>query len=119
MRWFPGVRPSHEIYLELSRDSLFPDALVLHLGAGYDSHNIVSKIGETRRLISVDIDWKKLLNNKNLFRIVGDGSALLFKGMTFDFIMSENVLEHLIEPRTVFNECYRCLKVRGGEFFDT
>lgn len=102
MRWFPRYRPSHEVYLEITRDSLFPGALVLHLGAGSDSHNVASKIGVNKRLISLDIDGKALLKNKNLFCIIADGSALSFKEKTFDFIMSENVLEHLIEPRRVF-----------------
>jgi ubiquinone/menaquinone biosynthesis C-methylase UbiE len=78
--------------------------LILHLGSGLDSHNIVDE-ADGFRSISMDINEEALRKNKNYLRICGDRSKLPFKCGVFDIIMCENVFEHIIDLKAVLGEC--------------
>ena len=45
--------------------------------------------------------------------IIGDITKLNFKNNTFDLIICNHVLEHIIDDRTAMNEIYRVLKKDG------
>ncbi len=45
--------------------------------------------------------------------IIGDITKLNFKNNTFDLIICNHVLEHIIDDRTAMNEIYRILKKDG------
>ena len=64
----------------------------------------------------VDLDHRVLDNPFPDEARVGDVVRLPWADATFDVVISNNVLEHLSEPTTVFSEVCRVLKP-GGTFF--
>lgn len=109
---FPNYRPVHEIYVEFCQAKTRDGSLILHLGAGRDSHEICGRLG-SRRLVSVDKDKLGISLNQNPRRIVADAGALPFHAEVFDMVMAENVFEHLVAPSSMLLECHRLLH-KGG-----
>ncbi|MFZ5862165.1 MAG: class I SAM-dependent methyltransferase [Nitrospirota bacterium] len=114
--WFPSYRPAHEIYIDQLQRLSKPGCVVLHLGAGHDSLDIEKRMINAR-VVSMDIDWESLSQNKNSMRVLADGNSLPFKGQSFDLVMAENVFEHLEDPVSILRECYRCLVPSGAMIF--
>lgn len=118
-KWFPSYVPAWKHYLNLAKALIEPKEkhrFVLHLGSGHDSYNIRDKL-RYMHFVSFDINELALRKNKNALRIVGDAESLPFKEDAFCLIMSEDVIEHLEDPQTVFSEAYRCLKKSGKFLF--
>ena len=114
--WFPDYRPAHEVYFDTAKKYFKKEGLILHLGSGLDSHNITDKAAGVR-LISLDISEEALRKKKHYLPVCGDGARLPFKNEVFDAVMCENVFEHLTNPQSVLEECYRSLKGQGPLIF--
>lgn len=79
--------------------------VVLDLGSGYSPyHEILDKVV---RWVSID--------PRTACRptIAGNGEYLPFKSETFDGVILTQVLEHVPEPVSVLQECFRVLKPNG------
>ena len=90
-RWNRAVK--RKIY------ELGAEAEILDLGSGTDRR--------APNVITLEIEA-----NSNV-DIVGDGHQLPFHDNVFDAIISEAVLEHVLEPKQVVAEIYRVLKPGG------
>jgi SAM-dependent methyltransferase len=62
-----------------------------------------------------DIKQNSYLDNA----AVGNGESLPYEENTFDVVISDNVLEHLVNPEKVFKEVHRVLKPGGYYLFKT
>lgn len=67
---------------------------------------------------------EKYINFEYMYRddypdIFGDGHYLPFKDNSFDFIISQGVLEHTYNPFQISGELYRVLKPGGKIYVDT
>ena len=72
--------------------------------------------------LGVDVDnslWKEAKNRKNYLKVVNyDGKKLPVKSETFDTVICNCVLEHVIKPEKLVAEMMRVTKV-GGIFLAT
>lgn len=84
-------------------DSLGSDALVLSVGAGVLRLN-------GKRVVHLDYEPYAALE------VVGDAHALPFADNTFDGVVCETLLEHVLEPERVIAEMERILKP-GGQIY--
>ena len=89
-------------------------ARVLHFGCGRDLNETHKVFSEAEWLMGVDVDQQALKDYPGLSWWL-EGQRLPFSDNTFDYVVSEYVLEHLDDPTSVFREIFRVL-VPGGRF---
>jgi len=87
-------------------DSLPDDALILDCGCGDRSHN-------DQRVIN--FEYSPFLAPD----IYGDGHKLPFRSNTFDFVLSQAVVEHLSDPFEGGREIFRVSKVGGRVYCES
>lgn len=88
--------------------------LVLDLGAGAGIVEDVN-LQERATVHGIDLD-PRVKDNPGLHAaVMGDASALPFRDESYDLVLADNLLEHLIHPEMVFAEVTRVLK-RDGSF---
>lgn len=94
---------------------LRPQDHMLDLGAGAGIVPHMNFRGLATRVCGVDLD-PRVTDNPFLDEgHVGSGAAIPYPDATFDLVFSDNVLEHLSDPVSVFSEVRRVLKP-GGAF---
>jgi 2-polyprenyl-3-methyl-5-hydroxy-6-metoxy-1,4-benzoquinol methylase len=117
-RLYPGVGDNwddEELRARVLR-VLAPDHHLLDVGAGAGIVPQMNFRGHAARVCGVDLD-PRVMDNPFLDEARLSGAERIPYGdATFDVVVSDNVLEHLAEPATVFAEVARVLKP-GGSFF--
>jgi len=101
----------------ISRDDLVGKN-VLALGAGT---GIVHGIDVDCTNVAIDpltFTFRDVLADSSAELVTGIGEKLPFDDDTLDLIISRNVLDHTIDPRTVFEEIRRLLKPDGTFVLD-
>lgn len=120
-RFYPDV-PSNwddELFRRRVLEHLDPDAEVLDLGAGAGIVGQMDFRGCAKRVCGVDLD-PRVLDNEFLDEgRVATANSIPYADECFDVVVSNNVLEHLDEPETVFSEVARVLKPGGLFLFKT
>jgi ubiquinone/menaquinone biosynthesis C-methylase UbiE len=107
-----GYKSHDTRYREAISRYLQPGMRLLDAGCG-------SEMGFTREFVSkvdmaVGIDIEPIKNSPfNPCALRGDLHRLPFVNSSFDIVISKSVLEHLINPETVFREFARVLKPNG------
>lgn len=91
------------------------DDTILDLGAGAGILKQMNFKGIARRVHGLDPDERVLKNPFLDEAKVGFGEEIPYENETFDIVLSNNVMEHLKNPDTVFLEVKRVLKP-GGHF---
>jgi ubiquinone/menaquinone biosynthesis C-methylase UbiE len=95
---------------------LVPNMKVLDAGCGHGNYVIDEYRSKISRAVGIDIDPKATKKNVCLDKVViGDLADLPFKDEYFDAVLSLWVIEHLKDPKSVFEQAYRVLK-KGGVF---
>lgn len=92
---------------------LQPDFEVLDLGAGAGIVPQMNFRGRAGRILGADLDPRVLQNPYLDEGVVATAERLPFDDQRFDLVFSDNVLEHLAEPLSVFREVHRVLKPGG------
>jgi len=115
--WYPqlGKNWDDTLFREVLLGYITDSSVVLDLGAGAGIIPQMNFKGKAARVCGVDLD-PRVVDNPFLDEgIVGNGDQLPYADETFDVVFSDNVFEHLPDPRAVFSEVKRVLK-RGGYF---
>ncbi|KAA5602531.1 class I SAM-dependent methyltransferase [Blastochloris sulfoviridis] len=108
-----------ELFRDRILEHLKPDDVVLDLGAGAGIVKQMNFKGVARRVCGVDIDPRVVDNPMLDEGRISDASAIPYEAETFDLVFADNVLEHLAEPMSVFQEVARVLKPGGMFLFKT
>ena len=70
--------------------------------------------GESRCWVGSDANFRSLKDNNQItFGVVSDIQQQGFRRETFDLIVSNDVVEHLENPRSFVKACHRMLKGKG------
>jgi SAM-dependent methyltransferase len=92
---------------------------VLDLGAGAGIVEAMNFKGKARQVCGVDLD-PRVVDNPFLDEgRVADAGKIPYDDNSFDFVLSDNVFEHLDQPAEVFAEIARVLKPGGRVLFKT
>jgi SAM-dependent methyltransferase len=94
----PSLNISHKIISKLIKES-GNEAVILDIGCG--NRRLAKNV------INFDIEKEHNIN------VVGDGHFLPFKENSFDLIICQAVLEHVIKPQVVVDDIYNTLKCNG------
>jgi SAM-dependent methyltransferase len=89
---------------------------VLDCGCGNGYHSVTAELAARSRieLIGTDIDFEALLGNRLIQRrAVADAGVMPFESSSFDLIVCESVLEHLLVPDQFLREAFRILRPGG------
>ncbi|MFH1971879.1 MAG: class I SAM-dependent methyltransferase [archaeon] len=107
---FPYHYKLNKILLNESKDYDLKDKIILEIGSGIKSykHNF-----KKAKVITTD-----LIKLPNIDE-VADIMNLKYVDNSFDFIICNNVFEHLSDPNKAANEIYRVLKQNGEVFIVT
>ncbi|MFA6217880.1 MAG: methyltransferase domain-containing protein [Candidatus Omnitrophota bacterium] len=108
---FPWLHPQR-IEKQSILDALYAcraytQGILLDIGCGEKPYQVVFD-GNTLRYIGVDV-----LSSCGNPDIYGSGEALPFRNNSFDTVLSVQMIEHIREPKALFQEAYRVLK-KGG-----
>lgn len=110
-----GKNWDDDLFREQILDTLNGDSLVLDLGAGAGIVEQMNFRGVAQKVCGVDLDDRVLENPYLDEAKLATAERLPYENDTFDVVFSDNVLEHLDNPNSVFAEVSRVLKP-GGRF---
>jgi SAM-dependent methyltransferase len=115
----PGWRPATELYADLVRQQLTPQARVLDIGCGRGG--LVEQLEHPlAQVVGIDPDWLSLHEHRlALPRVAAFSHDLPFAPETFDVAFASWVLEHLARPFLTFHSIARVLKPGGVFVFIT
>jgi SAM-dependent methyltransferase len=120
-RFYPayGRNWDDALFREEILRQLNPTSVVLDLGAGAGIVGEMDFRGHASRICGIDLDGRVVSNPFLDEGIVTDGASIPYGSGTFDVVFSDNVLEHLADPVSVFREVARVLKPGGCFLFKT
>jgi ubiquinone/menaquinone biosynthesis C-methylase UbiE len=99
---------------------LRPGDVLLDIGAGAGIIRQMNFKGLAGRVCGIDLDPRILTHNRFLDEAIqGSAEAIPYPSGTFDFVMANNVMEHIANPHGVYREVYRVLKPGGRFVFKT
>lgn len=99
---------------------LGPGDVMLDLGAGAGIIHQMNFRGLAGRVCGIDLDPRILTQNRYLDEALhGGAEAIPYPSDTFDFVIANNVMEHIANPHGVYREVYRVLKPGGRFLFKT
>lgn len=108
-----------KIFREFILNKLKPTDILLDLGAGSGRVSEMDFRDSVKTIYGIDPD-KSIDSNPYLDKsFIGTGGSMPFNDETFDVVISDNVLEHLVKPSKVFKEVKRVLKPGGLFLFKT
>lgn len=119
--FYPNVetRWDDRAFRDFIAQRLTKDAILLDLGAGAGVVPEMNFQGYAARICGVDPD-PRVASNPHLDEgKVGLGESIPYQPATFDVVIADNVLEHLVDPVAVFTEIARVLKPGGRFLFKT
>lgn len=89
---------------------------MLDLGAGAGILCQMNFKGLAGRVCGIDLDPRILTQNRYLDEaLCGTAEAIPYPRESFDFVVANNVMEHIPNPQAVYREIFRVLKP-GGQF---
>jgi ubiquinone/menaquinone biosynthesis C-methylase UbiE len=116
----PAWDDSLILLCRLFKPYLVPKIQVLDAGCGHGNLIIDEYREKIDRAVGVDISREATSKNVCLDKVViANLEKLPFKDRSFDVVLGLWVLEHLSDPRAVFNQIYRVLKKDGAFIFVT
>jgi ubiquinone/menaquinone biosynthesis C-methylase UbiE len=99
---------------------LTPGDTMLDLGAGAGIIRQMNFRGLAGRVCGIDLDPRILTQNRYLDEALhGSAEAIPYPSGTFDFVIANNVMEHIADPHGVYREICRVLKPGGRFLFKT
>ena len=104
----------HHIYLNsIIRNKSFIKGKVLDIGCGKKPY---AEYFYPQCEYYIGLDYSKTIHGLDKVDVVGDSLLLPFKNLSFDNVLSFQVMEHVSEPQIFLSEAFRILKP-GGYFF--
>jgi ubiquinone/menaquinone biosynthesis C-methylase UbiE len=100
------------------RESTSPETILLNLGAGPPADRGVRNLhGEVAKVVGADPD-PEVLNNRDVDEayVISTDGPLPFEDNSFELVLSDWVVEHVVSPARFLAEVRRVLKP-GGSFF--
>jgi len=99
---------------------LKPEDVMLDLGAGAGIIRQMNFRGLAGRVCGIDLDPRILTQNRYLDEALqGSAEVIPYPSDTFDFVIANNVMEHITDPHGVYREVFRVLKPGGRFLFKT
>ena len=96
-----------------------PEFHILDVGAGAGIVEHMRFKGRVAQVCGIDLD-QRVRKNPHLDRgSVADASAIPYEDNSFNLVLPDNVMEHLVCPYRVFSEIKRVLKPGGVFLFKT
>lgn len=89
-----------------------PGMRLLHGGCGWDKSDVSRPFRSICQVVGVDLDPRVATRFHSEFHLASL-TSMPFTAQSFDLIFLEYVLEHVIDPSTVFREMARVLKPGG------
>jgi SAM-dependent methyltransferase len=119
--WYPAYLNNWDdnLFRERILDQLKPDSVILDLGAGAGIVSQMNFKGLAQRVCGVDLDSRVVDNAMLDEGRISDAGEIPYDDGVFDVIFSDNVMEHLSQPLTVYKEIKRVLKPGGKFLFKT
>ena len=120
-RFYPdcGTNWDDTMFRERILHHLVSNSVVLDLGAGAGIVPAMDFRGHASRICGIDPDPRVKENPFLDEGVITDGVSIPYGDATFDVVFSDNVLEHLADPISVFREVARVLKPGGIFLFKT
>jgi ubiquinone/menaquinone biosynthesis C-methylase UbiE len=118
---YPDVndRWDDKIFRNIILEHIDENAKLLDLGAGSGRIPEMNFKDKVEVVYGIDPDPDIKQNSYLDNAAVGNGESLPYEENTFDVVISDNVLEHLVNPEKVFKEVHRVLKPGGYYLFKT
>jgi arsenite methyltransferase len=91
-------------------------ALDVGFGSGFPLLELAQRLGDSSTVFGIDLHedahervrYKmNVLNIKNVQLVRGDASSMVFRGSTFDLIVSNLGINNFNDPQKIFAECHR------------
>lgn len=119
--FYPGMesRWDDRLFRDRILSAIGQNADILDVGAGAGIIEMMNFRGVARQVCGIDLDPRVTANPNLDDGRVADASAMPFDASRFDLAFSDNVVEHLDDPATVFAEVFRVLKPGGRFLFKT
>jgi SAM-dependent methyltransferase len=120
-RFYPGVHKNWDDTLlrqQVLRISAGAKRL-LDLGAGAGIVPELSLRQLRASIHGIDLDPRIAANKLIDYACIADASAIPYADDSFDVVVADNVLEHLVSPQPVFREIARVLRPGGRFHFKT
>lgn len=122
----PDLRVSQDLYEEVLKHNVKPDAAWLDLGCGrhilpeWRAEQEKALVGSCRMAVGLDYDLHSLIDHESLsLKVRGTIADLPFQDEHFDLVTANMVVEHLDAPEKQFEEVRRVLKPGGCFIFHT
>ena len=118
---YPSFADSWDIALfrQVVLDHLEPSHVLLDVGAGAGIQHQMDFKDRAKLVCGVDPDPRVSSNPFLHDGRIASAEQIPWPDNTFDIVVSNNVMEHLYDPETVFVEIYRVLKPSGIFLFKT
>ena len=112
---FKGKKPFHYIFWRRKLNKLIKNGSLLDIGCGKGFFleymtKFYSTMGTDVSKYGVS-ESKKILGEVPL--CVADATSLCFKHEIFDIVTAFDIIEHIGDPKQMFDECHRVLKLNG------
>ncbi|HXE04751.1 MAG TPA: class I SAM-dependent methyltransferase, partial [Bryobacteraceae bacterium] len=112
-KYYAGRKFFDSRYRELIRKYLRPGQRLLDAGCGRYLR-FCKELSDTAHVVGIDLDTVIETNNQSEpFGLRGDLGHLPFPSNHFDMVISRSVVEHLEDPKLVFEEFCRVLRPGG------
>lgn len=120
-RLYPGYARNwdDQMFRERILRHVYSVKIALDLGAGAGIVEAMNFRGVAGRVCGVDLDPRVVTNPMLDEGRVNDAAGIPYPDQTFDVVFSDNVMEHLADPLSVFREVNRVLKPGGVFLFKT
>jgi SAM-dependent methyltransferase len=126
--YYPSVgvdrsgHPGAQAFYQWVRQFTCPGTVMLNLGAGGPAPRDKVRVfkGEVGRVVGADLDPDVLKNCElDEARVITADGRLPFPEDSFDVVLSDWVVEHVVDPAPFLAEVWRVLRVGGSFFFRT
>jgi ubiquinone/menaquinone biosynthesis C-methylase UbiE len=107
------------LFRERIAAALFPEAIVLDVGAGAGIVSQMNFRGSVARMCGIDLDPRVLENPMLDEGHIADAAKIPYSDDTFDVVFADNVMEHIADPHAMYREVHRVLKPEGVLLFKT
>lgn len=118
---YPDFQQNWDDHLFRARilERLKPEYELLDLGAGAGIVEQMNFRGLAKHVCGIDLDERVTSNPCLDEGKVSDAGQIPYPDTAFDMIVSDNVMEHIVDPYSVLGEVFRVLKPGGAFMFKT